>query len=145
VTHVPAEGGGQNILLLGLHRIAIQAELPPQRAYREATVELLSDRHAPSDTDNLLELQRDLLDAFRDFVPESVTANEQFQQLLSSDIPLGTLTDIVAFTIDLPMATKQRLLGQLDVTRRARRLLRELHELQAGTRDRPFPPPFSDN
>ena len=146
VTHVPAEGGGQNILLLGLQRVVIEAEFPPQRNYREAQVELVSDDYPSSDSDESLELQRQVFDAFQQFVPQSMLASGQFRQLLiGSDVPLGVLTDIVAFTVDLPLAAKRVLLSQPDVVRRARRLLLELRELFGAEPGQPFPPPFSDN
>jgi hypothetical protein len=78
-------------------------------------------------------------------VPESSPAQEQVQQLAGSNVPLGALTDIVAFTIDLAAETKQLLLSETHVPRRARRLLQELRRLGDLERRPSFPPQFSDN
>lgn len=145
VTHVPAEGNGQNILLLGLQRVAIQAELPPHRSYREARVTLLDDECPPADERERQKLRRELLSVFRELVPESSPAQEQVEQLAGSNVPLGALTDIVAFTIDLPLETKQQLLSETHVPRRARQLLTELRKLWDVERRPSFPPQFSDN
>ena len=72
---------------------------------------------------------------------------QQFEQLLSSHVPLGVLTDIVAFTIKLDVQVKQQLLQQLNVDRRAELLLTQLEQTRPQRHDslRCFPPEFSLN
>ena len=53
------------------------------------------------------------------------------------------LTDIVAYTIDIDMPWKLRLLAETDVLRRTDLLLEAL--ASRGRVERAFPPPFSVN
>jgi ATP-dependent Lon protease len=72
-------------------------------------------------------------------------AHEQLDQLLGSQITLGMLTDIVAYTIDLDLETKVRLLAECDVFERARMLLVAIASRPAAGPARTFPPDFSMN
>ncbi len=145
VTHVPAKDGGHNILLLGLQRVAIESELPPARSYREAKVTLLDDDYPSSGDKGRAALRRGLLGAFRRFLPETDAAREQFEQLMSTSVPLGVLTDIIAFTLSLPLDCKQCLLNQTNVDVRATRLISELERIAGAGAVRLFPPEFSTN
>ena len=65
-------------------------------------------------------------------------------------ISLGMLTDIVSYTLDLELPVKQKLLGELDVVRRAEILLGEARadhrrEKKPHRRLHEFPPKFSSN
>ena len=72
-------------------------------------------------------------------------AHEQLDQLLGSQITLGMLTDIVAYTIDLDFDTKLRLLSECDVFERVRLLLGAITSRAAAGQRRNFPPDFSPN
>ena len=58
---------------------------------------------------------------------------------------LGMLTDIVAYTIDLDMEAKMRLLAECDVFMRTRLLLEAIAARTPGGGRRSFPPDFSLN
>ena len=76
-------------------------------------------------------------------------AQQQVEQLLQAGLPLSALCDIFGFALPLPTEVKQELLEELDVTRRARRLLAQLGEQKppatAKSAERRFPPEFSPN
>ena len=91
-----------------------------------------------------------MLRCFKQFLPESALGQQQIQQLFGDQLPLGVLTDIVSFSAQLEMSSKQQLLNEWNVDLRARRLLRLLRNLagdetESQPRDRSFPPEFSEN
>ena len=73
----------------------------------------------------------------------------QIRKLFHSELPLGALCDIFAFALSLEVEFKQELLEELDVGRRAERLLDHLETGKACeaivTGERKFPPEFSEN
>jgi ATP-dependent Lon protease len=151
ISHTALPDGRHNIMLAGLKRAAISKELKSKKSFRCAKVELLEDHYPASGAATRQAMQRKLLDGFRRFVPKTSLAQEQFDQLLAQQISLGMLTDIVAFTINLPLPLKQQLLNEWHVDRRARLLLEHLQHSQGETSGlvagamRSFPPEFSSN
>src|SRR5690606_8523504 len=100
LSHTRLPDGRHNLMLAGLRRFAITQELPLNKPFREAKVELLDDYYPASGAGQRALMQRKLLDCFRRFVPKTSLAQEQFEQLLAQQISLGMLTDIVAFTLN---------------------------------------------
>jgi ATP-dependent Lon protease len=78
-------------------------------------------------------------------MPKIPDAYEQLDQLLGSQITLGMLSDIVAYTIDLDIEWKMRLLAECNVFRRTQLLLEAIAQRPAAGMARPFPPQFSVN
>ena len=95
------------MLLLGVRRLRLIRELPPEKPYRVFESEMLDDA-APLDAaaGAATALQRQLLAAFKRAMPKIPQAYEQLDQLLGSQITLGMLTDIVSYTIDLDLGAK---------------------------------------
>lgn len=150
ISHTRLPEGRHNIMLAGVRRAAIAQELPPTRPFRRARVELLDDYYPAAGAGARPRLQKKLLDAFRRFVPKTSLAQEQFEQLLAQQISLGMLTDIVSFTINLPLPLKQQLLNEWHVDRRAALLYEALERMLHPGADhvagvRSFPPEFSVN
>ncbi len=147
VSHVEESTGCHNILLLGLRRAQVRQELDTKRRYREAEVRLLGDYLPTEDAQLRQRLRRDLVNTFRSYLPTTEAVQEQFERLLSSQLPLGVLTDIVAFAVNLELQAKQQLLQELNVDRRVELLLRHFQQLQQPQSEssRLFPPPFSLN
>ncbi len=149
VSHTRFDDGKFNILLLGLRRAKITHELPLTRPFREAQVTLVEDLYVGSGAPGRAAIQRELLQCFRRFTPESPAAQEQFESLMNNRLPLGVLADIISFTMKFDVSLKQRLLNEANVERRARLLLDELRQLgnSPGKSDdeRTFPPEFSVN
>jgi uncharacterized protein len=151
LTHSPTADGRHNILLAGLKRAKIIRELEcGQRSFRQAEVEVLHDTHSPDCSMTRDQAQANLLDMFTELVPEGLGAQESLQQLLGTQLPLGVLTDVITFTLGLPLPVKQQLLAEPNVDVRCRILSRCLKELvrnreHSQTDDNRFPPRFSEN
>ncbi len=136
--------GRYNLFVLGLQRIAIARELPPERSYREAEVRLLDDVYPSATSLARSKLQEKLTTVFRQLLPSLSSNLEQFEQLLSGEISLGPLTDLVAFALTLPLEAKRQLLEEQAVDRRAKMLLAHLSDL-VKLHVATFPPQFSVN
>jgi uncharacterized protein len=149
VTWQAQAGSRFNLLLLGLRRVRIVSELPPDRSFREAQVQVLCDDYPQASCDVRPALQQKLVAGFEQMLPLMKDAGEVFNPLSMQNVSLGTLTDMIAYALDLEPRTKQSLLAETCVDRRATMLLAHLH--QAGLDARPesvaagFPPAFSAN
>lgn len=141
--------GTSNLLLLGLRRVGIIRELPPKKLFREAQVELLDDIYPACGAASRPGLQRRLVQSFEKLLPHLAEAQEQLDQLLGNNVPLGMLTDILSYTLDLGLPLKERLLCQRDVDQRAATLLEYLKRASQDTSQHSphvgFPPQFSAN
>ncbi len=151
VTHQRTDEGHYNLLLLGLRRVSIDVELPPVLSYREAEVTVLDDYICSENDADRLSLQTALTRRFEETLPPGQPTNPAFQELLSSEIPLSVLTDLVSFATQIDFETKCELLSESDVDRRAAMLLEAmdllpLDELPPQPKRRSgYLPPFSKN
>ncbi|MCE5302889.1 MAG: LON peptidase substrate-binding domain-containing protein [Planctomycetaceae bacterium] len=140
--------GTYNVLLLGVRRIRLVREIKPLHQFREAMVELCDDHYPASTTAQQSTLRRRLCEAVTPLLPSLPEVQEQVDQLLGDDVPLGVLTDVIGYMLDSPLAAKQRLLSELNVCRRAELLLTHLAQAGVEAADRAsasFPPAFSVN
>jgi ATP-dependent Lon protease len=145
-THQKTDKGTYNVLLLGVRRIRLVRELPPKKLFRVVESEILEDDESgDAAAGEVLQMQQRLLAAFKQAMPRIPNAYEQLDQLLGNQITLGMLADIVAYTIDLDLETKLKLLAECDVFQRTLLLLEAISARPAGGRGRPFPPEFSQN
>ena len=145
LSHSPTKDDRYNILLGGIARAKVIQELPAKRSFREIEVEILHDVEPNTTTQQVTDLQEELVAAFRRFVPDDSSANKQFGEILNQQSHLGTLTDLVSYSLPLDLAFRQTLLAELDVIQRTRLLLDQLKRHSEAEDDRPFPPEFSDN
>ncbi len=152
ISHTPTEDERHNILLVGVKRARIVTELDPKRTFRQAEVEILEDNYPADDAEQRPELIDRLQKLFRHFVPEGLAAQESFRQLMGKQLPLGILTDTIAYALPLPLAIKQQLLGEPNVDIRCRLLTRCLAQKINQDDSSPcappadeFPPRFSEN
>jgi len=151
VTHQRTEEGHYNVLLLGLRRVRIDLELPPTVSYREAEVTVLDDQVITENDADRLSLQTALTKRFEETLPPGQPTNPAFQELLSSEVPLSVLTDLVSFATQIDFETKCELLGECDVDRRAALLLEAMDLVSLdGAPPQPkrrsgYLPPFSKN
>ncbi len=152
ISHSPTEDERHNILLVGVKRARIITEINPSRAFREAEVEVLEDyycadeaKHRPGLCDRLQEL-------LLHFIPEGLAAQESMKHFVGKQLPLGVLTDTIAYAMNLPLTIKQQLLAENNVDIRCRLLTRCLEQkikcdgseaVDVIADD--FPPKFSDN
>ncbi len=142
--------GTYNVLLLGLRRVKIVRELTPLRPFREAQVELREDMYPAQRASQRQQLQQALRQGLLRILPTLPEASEQLDQLLDDDVPLGMLSDLISYMLDIGLAEKQVLLDETNVNRRAELLVRHLSaaatDLQpAGSGSLYFPPDFSAN
>ena len=149
-TYHQLEDGTYNLLLLGLQRVRVLRELAPRKAYREAKVDLCSDAYPPHQSVSRSVLQSKLREAFLLALPMLPEAQEQMDQLLASDVPLGVLTDVISYMLDIDICCKASLLTEVNVYRRVELLLAHLAAaakecVPAGCGGITFPPRFSDN
>ncbi|MCI0702711.1 MAG: LON peptidase substrate-binding domain-containing protein [Planctomycetia bacterium] len=135
--------GRYNLRLRGLCRARIVEELPAEKLYRTARVELMPDT-APSDLALLSQLRRDLAGEVLPRFAEDSPARQQLQELFDGDMPLGQVCDILSYALPLPVHLKQSLLAEPHADRRAAAIADTLR-ISAARADRPFPPPFSAN
>jgi len=156
VSHTPTGDGRHNILLAGIHRARIVEELSEDVPFRKARVELIEDVPFLDPVDE--ELARvELHRLFQTALPEDLAHSEAFTDLLSHQVPLGTLTDVIAYAINLPASIKQLLLGENHVEIRYNILVEQLTHLIKSAKsavqmqDNPLrsfngqSPPFSAN
>jgi len=153
VSHSPTGDGRHNVFLAGIQRARIIEELKVPTQFRQARVEILEDIPV-LDQARCDSYRDDLLAIFRSMVPVDLSSSESFSELLTHQLPLGVLTDVIAYAVNLPLSTKQYLLGEPAVEARYRVLVDSLTTLaepdehaEASPRAlrRGFPPPFSAN
>jgi uncharacterized protein len=139
--------GRYNLLVRGISRMKLHGEVSDGKPYRTARAELLIDGPLP-----LLPDAKALRKQLADKVLPRFAAGQprdQLRELFGGELPLGALCDILGFALPFPVEHKQALLEQLDVTRRAARLLTLLDALVPTPvdvdPDHKFPPDFSAN
>ncbi|HMP18147.1 MAG TPA: LON peptidase substrate-binding domain-containing protein [Gemmatales bacterium] len=146
--HERLEDGRFNLILRGLCRMELEHELLTSTLYRQAKVKLLPD--APMLEDRKL---RDQLEAeVLPWLSVDGEGREQFQSLMHSAAPMGTIVDVVSFALPIPVEWKQELLEKLDVAERVHKLcdfLRSVKPFQIPdefpSSARRQPPDFSKN
>lgn len=149
-THVRLDDGRYNVLLAGLTRIALVRELPPTKPFREAKARLYGDCYPADGALARAALLEKLLEEFKRVLPKLSKAHEPLEQLLDSDISLGALTDVVAYSLNMEISFKKRLLEERNVDARAAMLLTLLEGIKASSTARTarpgkYPPDFSEN
>ena len=149
ISHTRLEDGRYNILLLGMHRIGILNELSEDRTFRLADVELLPDRYPQESSSTRPTMRRRFTETVYRYASQAAADQQKFENLISSDLPLGLMTDIFASTIDFDVEFKQELLAEQNVDRRCHLLLDRLVEFESSSNANPlsfqFPIKFSDN
>jgi Lon protease-like protein len=135
--------GRYNLRLKGLARVRVVEEVPTDRLYRVARVELIPDA-ADADLARLVELRRELTEAVLARFPADGSAHRQLAELLAGDTPLGAVCDLLGYALPLPLDLKQRLLAEPRAEVRAE-VLADALRVKAAARDRKFPPDFSAN
>ncbi|MCA9133521.1 MAG: LON peptidase substrate-binding domain-containing protein [Planctomycetales bacterium] len=152
ISHTPSDAGQHNILLVGVKRARIVRELEAAHTFREAEVDVLEDYYPHEDAEQRQSLVERLQELFAHFVPQGLAAQESFQQLVGKQLPLGILTDTIAYALNLPLTIKQQLLAEHNVDIRCRLLTRCLEQkIRSSEEDsddaieEDFPPRFSEN
>lgn len=142
-THARLPDGRHNILLAGVARVRLGQELAATTKFRRAPAKIQPDHFPRKLTEQAEQLTAQIFAAFRSVLPTTPEAQAAIAQLLHKEIDLGTLTDIVAYTLDLEISQKISLLCESDVHARATRLLGYMGSRPTGRIN--FPPDFSAN
>lgn len=160
ISHTPTDDGRHNILMAGLQRARIIEELEVDTSFRQARVELIPDIVPDEFRESADKHRKTLLNVFRSMIPQDAANSKTFADLLTQQLPLGILTDIIAYAVNLPIGIKQLLLGEANVQIRFETLMEHLepllegkpitandtvHPTQSPLNNKSFPPPFSDN
>lgn len=160
ISHTPTADGRHNILLAGLKRARIVEELNVETPFRQASVEVIDDFIPLESEEHVEEYRARLLGVFRAIIPYDAANSKTFGDLLTQQLPLGILTDIIAYAVSLPTDVKQYLLGESNVIARFELLMKHLQpDAEGDTPTVPdgstpppatkpkseFPPPFSNN
>jgi Lon protease-like protein len=145
--HERLPDGKFNFLLLGRKRVRLGREIPGDRLYRRAEAEILEDEHADLPQERCIQ---EITRLVREVFERQGGLDPEMDTLLDSKMPLGTLTDLIAYALGLPPAIKQTLLDERRVDQRGEFLVQLLQQAVArassrGDGPRPFPPPFSAN
>jgi len=142
------EDGRFNLLLQGLSRARILEELPPDKAYRVARIQLLPDVVSPGNEIAELNFREELLTRLGEIIVKRGDP-QMLETIRQEQIPLGVLTDVLAYSASLHPLEAQNLLGETSVFERAEHLLRLLGTFNFNEKQKPhgsdFPPPFSLN
>jgi Lon protease-like protein len=140
--HEKTEQGTYNLALVGLQRAEIDHEIEPVRSFRRASVKLYDD-HSPESDEAIAKLVQQLAKRSQQLLP---SAKKLFEEFSRHNIPLGSLTDVLAFHLPLAVDLKLKLLAEPEVLTRAQLLLDSLPAAkEEGGGRKPYPTDFSAN
>ena len=109
--HERLENGRYNLRLRGLTRVRILEELPTDRLYRTARVELIVET-TPTDLAELRQLRQGLAEVVLPRFEADGAARRQLQELFDGEMPLGQVCDVLAYALPLPVEFKQAMLAE---------------------------------
>jgi Lon protease-like protein len=155
LTHSEIEDDRHNILLVGIRRAKLVAEIDAGKPYRLGQVEMIEDYELEGSQAEGRRLKKLLLEAFGAVMPVGKTMQQNLHQLMADQMSLGPITDIVGYTLPFSVEDKLKLLREGDVSTRARFLISQLNSgaIQFKSNDeddrnaggQAFPPHFSAN
>jgi Lon protease-like protein len=150
--HITAEqklsDGRYYLMLNGISRARLLHEIDTDLPYRVANLELCADICSDQPTINREHRRQELLTAFRSLFPE-VDLDTILIQAMDSEVPLGTMCDVLASSMSLEPVWAKQFLEDLDVDSRSDTMLAYLKQLSRektpsnGLEN--FPPKFSLN
>jgi uncharacterized protein len=143
--------GTCNVLVLGLCRAKLTQEVASAGRYRRAKAQLHADVYSNCDVARRKALRRELRQNLLHILPNLPEVQEQMGHLLSDNVPLGTLVDVISYLLGVDISAKQSLLTEPNVYRRVEILLDHLagaavgEAISNGVVKLGFPPQFSSN
>jgi uncharacterized protein len=141
--HDQLKDGRYNLRIRGLSRIRILEEIPTDRLYRTARVELMPDIPSAK-ADDVKALRRGLAAEVLPRFGADSPAHRQLQELFAGEMLLGQVCDVLAYALPLPLEIKQSLLVESRADRRAIAMIDALRA-SAARANRKFSPDFSAN
>jgi len=161
ISHTPTDDGRNNILLAGIQRAIIDEEIDAGTTFRQAKVKILKDEMPEDFLSKAGDHRRSLMNVFRSVIPQDAAQSKTFNDLMSQQLPLGILTDIIGYAANISTMLKQKLLAEVNVQTRFELLMQELgssatdetggdersndESSPSAPEPREFPPPFSMN
>ncbi len=139
------EDGRYCLLLQGLSRAKLLAEVPTDLPYRTGILELLTDQYVSEPVIDRDHRKQELVAHFSRLFPQ-LGIEQKLLAALDTEVALGELCDVIAHAMRLESEIASRLLEQADVDERSELIL-ELLKLQCRDSSHPpgFPPNFSLN
>ncbi|MEM6329408.1 MAG: LON peptidase substrate-binding domain-containing protein [Planctomycetota bacterium] len=138
MTHHRFADGRFNLMLLGVQRVRIVEEVHPPQAFRRAKVELIAEQ-SPPDADAVAKrLTAELQSRLR----SAPLAPDHLQEVLSRELPLSVLTDLLGFALPLSSEEKRSMLADANPVSRAELLLKAIGQGLLG--DTPADPASKD-
>jgi Lon protease-like protein len=148
VSHAKTDDGRYNLILAGLCRARVIEEMPRKRLYRMAKIELPAEVEVDSSEDER-ELRNQVVKLCRQqLAGAGRLPNEEISKWLESEIPLGSLCDLVTFVSSANPMDHLRVLEEFDIRARAELLIELLANQPVNppaVRGDQFPPNFSAN
>ena len=151
IQHERMDDGRFNILLVGIKRVRIVAEInSPGKLYREAEAELLSDSNFDAVTP---ESFQEMVGRFATILNEADPnhpGDTEIRRILKTSRDPSMVSDLISQAITLPPSIKQMILGMTDVNFRVNYLTEILRlmtdpSLVEKSNEATFPPKFSVN
>lgn len=139
------DDGRYYLLLQGLCRARVLAEIPTPLPYRTGLLKPVSDEYAADPVIDRQHRKQELVARFSSLFPQ-LGGEQKLLAALDSDVALGELCDVIAHAMRLDAKTAWRLLEQADVDERSELILNLLKLQCREPADTPaFPPSFSLN
>jgi Lon protease-like protein len=132
LAHEPMPDGRSNILLRGEHRARIVGELPPDKPYRLAKIELLPDLLPPTGVAEAEDTLRVLTDQLSMRLP---AGGETLRGLIRAVTGASAVADVLSATLVTDADQRQQALETLDVVARSRLVVDQLGLLLARLAD----------
>lgn len=137
--------GRFNLLLAGVARGRVIREAPPHKLFREAEVVVIKDVE-PSDEKVVRSIREQILLGVAQVMSAVPGLDQQLRQIAQSNVSLGALVDIVAYSLDLPEEKKIEILSAGEVKKRAELVGSGVQDILCHLPPKyPYPPAFSAN
>jgi Lon protease-like protein len=146
IAHEKLDDGRYYLVLRGLARAKLIGEQQVDLPYRVGQLELCREIVSDQPEFNRQDRAEELADLFGKLFPE-VTLQKLFLNAIS-DLPLGTVCDLLLGSLSLPSEMSQHFQNELNVDVRSQKLLALLKNTVKGSKTdskQKFPPKFSEN
>jgi len=119
IEHEKLANGNYNIWLSGVQRVHVIHEVQ-ERPFRVAKVQILNDRHHPSQAQALVVARRQVADMARRLAAARPDMREQLSKGMDEHVYPGAMADSLASVVCADVYDKQCILSETDLTRRLR-------------------------
>jgi Lon protease-like protein len=145
VTDERLDDGRYYLLMQGISRARLLAEIPTDLPYRTGIIEPMADQYGIEPVIDRDHRKQELVTYFSSLFPQ-LGIERRLLAALDTDVALGELCDVIAHAMRLESEVARRLLEQSDVDERSELILALLKLQCRDSKNRPgFPPTFSLN